>query len=312
MEDLIQSGAITEIKGSQNVAYILNEDDLFLLTGYKVLKSQIKNGFIPCAKLLYNGKVKLTYFTSGYKSLKGLLPTLDGDTFLTVIANFVNVILGIKSNGFLGCQNLDLSFDKVFVDQSNLTVHLVYLPLNTPEADFAAFENDLRTSLIKLINSTASLKTPNVDRICAELANGSVSLSDLYQVVCSVCKGVPNNGGKKGDAGGIRKPIPHDASQPELVFSAMKAPIHLEYRITKPEFIIGKTAGSVDGVIGFNKAVSRVHCKVVYQSGTYYIVDLGSANGTFINSTRIAAQQMQPIKNGDIVRLANSDFMIQI
>lgn len=310
MEDLIQTGAITEIKGSQNIAYILNNDSLFLLTGYKVLKSQTKDGFIRCAKLLYNGKTKLTYFTSEYKSLKSILPTLDGDTFLTVMANFLSVILEIKNNGFLACQNLDLSFDKVFIDQSNLTVNLIYLPINTPPIDFATFENDLRTRLIKLITSTPSLKSANVDRVCAELSNGSVSLNDLYKLVCSICKG-PGLGGRKTrtDDGGVSLP---NAAQPELVFSAMNAPVKLEYRINKPEFLIGKNISSVDGVIDFNKAVSRVHCKIIYQSGMYYLVDLGSANGTFINKSRIVSQQMHPIKNGDVVRLANSDFMIRI
>lgn len=309
MEDLMQSGAITEIKGSQNVAYILNDDNLFLLTGYKVLKSQTKNGFVRCAKLLYNGNIKLTYFTSGLKSIKSLLPTLDGDTFLSIMANFLSMVLEIKSNGFLGCQNLDLSFDKVFVDQSNLTVNLIYLPLNTQEIDFASFENDLRSDLIKLITSTPSLKTANVDRACAELSNGSISINELHKLICSICKG-PGSGGKRKipDNGGS----PPNATQPELVFSAMNAPVKLEYRINQPEFLIGKNASSVDGVINFNKTISRVHCKIIYQNGAYFIVDLGSANGTFINKSRIASQQMNPIKNGDVVRLANSDFMIQI
>ena len=50
----------------------------------------------------------------------------------------------------------------------------------------------------------------------------------------------------------------------------------------------------------------------MYLDQRYYIVDLNSANGTFINKLRIPSGQRHPLKNGDVVRLANSDFMIQI
>ena len=71
-------------------------------------------------------------------------------------------------------------------------------------------------------------------------------------------------------------------------------------------------ADKVDGLITFNKAISRVHCKVAYQSGNYYIIDLGSANGTYVNSKRLQPQSPELIRNGDRVRLANDDFTITI
>jgi len=287
MYDLLQTGAISEVKGSQNVTYILNDDSLFLLTGYKVLKSQSKNGFTKCVKLLYNGKIKLMYYTSGYKSLASILPSLNINAFLPILKDLLGVILEIRNNGFLYCQNLELSFEKIFIDQNNLTANLVYLPLNTQPSDFAAVENDLRTRLKHLISSAPSLKSAELDRICAELSNTSVSLSDLCRLVC-------------------------DMIQPELVFSTMDAQTHLEFRIKKPEFIIGRNAASVDGMIGFNKTIGRVHCKIIYEDKQYHIVDLGSVNGTFVNESRTIPFEMHPIKSGDVVRIANSDFAVHI
>ena len=287
MYELLQSGAITEVKGSQNVTYVLNDDSLFLLTGYKVLKSQSNNGFTKCVKLLYNGKIKLMYYTSGYKSLANILPSLNCSTFLPILKDLLSVILEIKNNGFLYCQNLDLSFEKVFIDQNSLTANLVYLPLNTRPSDFAALENDLRTRLKHLISSAQSLRSAELDRVCAELSNTSVSLNDLYRLVC-------------------------DMIQPELLFSAVDTQVQLEFRIKKPEFIIGRNASSVDGIIGFNKTIGRVHCKIIYEDRQYQIVDLGSVNGTFINGSRATPYEMHPIKNGDVVRIANSDFAVHI
>ena len=96
-----------------------------------------------------------------------------------------------------------------------------------------------------------------------------------------------------------------------LVFSCVSQP-SVSFNINSNEFVIGKSADKVDGLITFNKAISRVHCKVAYQSGNYYIIDLGSANGTYVNSKRLQPQSPELIRNGDRVRLANDDFTITI
>ena len=93
MNEWIQSGVVKEIQASQNIAFILEDNSLFSLTGYKVLKSQGKNGLLDCTKVKYNGKIKLIYFTSQYKSLKNMIPVLSVKTFLTVIANLFSTII---------------------------------------------------------------------------------------------------------------------------------------------------------------------------------------------------------------------------
>ncbi|MDO5603010.1 MAG: FHA domain-containing protein [Oscillospiraceae bacterium] len=308
MDVLLLAGMMTEVKDAQNVAYILHDNGQFLPTGYKVLKSQEKNGFIKCTKLLYNGKVKLLYFTSGYKSLKNMLPTLEADMFISIVTNLLSVVLGIQNNGFLSCSNLDLAFDKIFVDQKTLAVNLIYLPVNIPQGDAVSFENELRTQLIKIITSTPALTNERIKGFCAQLSDGNLSLRELYEQICAEQKGARPSAYIQGPSSAR----PAQSGQPELIFSAVNAPVHLAFKVSRPEFVIGKNTGAVDGAVTFNKAVSRIHCKLVYQNGAYYIMDMGSANGTYVNGSRIPPQQLQAVKNGDAVRLANSDFLIQI
>jgi len=67
----------------------------------------------------------------------------------------------------------------------------------------------------------------------------------------------------------------------------------------------------VDGAIVFNKAISRVHCKISYVNKAYIITDLGSSNGTYVNSVRLLKGEQAPIKAGDRIKLANSEFVIK-
>jgi hypothetical protein len=52
--------------------------------------------------------------------------------------------------------------------------------------------------------------------------------------------------------------------------------------------------------------ISRQHILVTYKNGRYYIEDLISTNGTKLNGSEIRGSGKQPIKNGDIVELANA------
>ena len=81
--------------------------------------------------------------------------------------------------------------------------------------------------------------------------------------------------------------------------------------ITKENFLIGKSIQMADGVISFNKAISRIHCRIIYIDGRYFIKDEKSVNGTFVNNRRVPVDGQVPIKTGDIIRLANSDFQVK-
>ena len=92
----------------------------------------------------------------------------------------------------------------------------------------------------------------------------------------------------------------------------MNAPTRVEIEVTKDEFIIGKKKELVDGVVSFNKMISRSHCKINRRGNQYMVTDLQSANGTYVNKVRLQPNQPCQIKNGDVIRMADSDFQVSI
>ncbi len=311
MNELIQQGIITEKTGGQNVQYVLNDKKTFSLTEYKVLKNQGKT-FIKSSKVLYNGKIKLIYYTSTYKSLRNMLTSLDGDAFLSIIVDMLRSVIEIKNNGFLSCMNLDLSFDKVFVDQNTLEVSLIYLPINNPDTDIASFENELRTEIVKLISCVPAFSNDKMARVSGYLSNGTLSFNQLYSSICSEMQGRSKQQGNAGSYGG-KDPFDStvSAKQPPMHFVSADNASNVDFIINKPEFVIGKNAAQVDGAITFNKTISRIHCKISYSNGIYYITDLGSTNGTFVNNSRIGAHNPKAVKSGDVIRLSNSIFKVE-
>ena len=305
MNSLIENNYISEMECGSNFAYVLSDNSTFLSTEYKVLQSQANSCFVKCMKMMYNGKVQLYYLTKGLKSFASMIPSLDADSFLTIVSNMLSDIIDVKHNGFLSCQNIDISFERIYVDPTTHKVSLVYLPLSKRIFDDnSSFENEIRTGLVKLISGVSTLSSPKTIQFSADLSNGTLSIEDLHARI---------KGGKTiVDRGGTDEVIQNKPSSGSLRITAMNAPTRVEIVVTKDEFVIGKKPELCDGVIDFNKMISRSHCRINKKGSQYTITDLQSANGTYVNKVRLQPNQPHPINNGDVIRLANSDFQVSI
>lgn len=310
MNPLVENNYISEMMCGSNFSYILSDNSIFLSTEYKVLQSQADSCFVKCMKMTYNGKVQLFYLTSKYKALSSLLPSLDADSFMIISTNLIADIIDVKNNGFLSCRNIDISFEHIFVNPNTYKVSLVYLPISKRiYDDNSSFENEIRTGLVKLISGVSTLSSEKTMQLSADLSNGMLSFEDLY----SRAKGSKNSSSSTSKKRITNTNIVDINKKGEnLRIVAMNAPMRVEIVVTKDEFVIGKKESVVDGAISFNKMISRVHCKINKNGNQYTITDLQSANGTYVNKIKMNPQQPYPIKNGDIIRLANSDFQVVI
>lgn len=292
MYSLKDNGVIQEVTCGNNFEYILEQNSHFVDTDYKVLQSQTNEIFIPCMKMTRNGKTDLYYVTNDYRPMSSMFIGITADTLFTVIINLFASVIEVKNNGFLTCQSIDLSWDKIFVEQNTLKVKLIYLPLSVKAFDsYAEFESELRSSIVKLINRIISESNDRIDQFVSDLCNGSLSLEDVYN--------------RSRNAG---TPPPNVDTCIKLV--AMNAPSYFELIVDKDNVLIGKKQELVDKVISFNNMISRKHCRITSSNGLFYINDEGSANGTYVNGSRLIQGQKSQINRGDIIRLADSDFQI--
>jgi pSer/pThr/pTyr-binding forkhead associated (FHA) protein len=69
-------------------------------------------------------------------------------------------------------------------------------------------------------------------------------------------------------------------------------------------FIIGRS--NVNHIEVKDSLVSRVHALITVEDGQYFLDDLGSTNGTFLNGTAITRRQ--PLNDRDTIRLGESIF----
>ena len=377
MNDLILDNLIKEKRGITNISYILEDSSLFFETGYKVLQNQEKNGFIKAVKVIHNGKIKLIYDISKYKSLASIMPGLNAASFLIIMSKLFDIICETIENGFMQIENININFENIFIDTNNLSVNLIYIPVNTEcnGNSKSLFEERLKGNIARAISANRNIDNELVNKLYSNLslANNTIEMlrdyintlsytntnynqinnrvdskvnierksapsipvkseelkSNKKSKFISAIKGVFKFNNKKDRTKvsyeknrKVQAPINNnDSLETEVLSGDMFIPTIAIVRedalesvnipITKENFLIGKSVQMADGVISFNKAISRIHCRIIYIDGRYFIKDEKSVNGTFVNNRRVPVDGQVPIKTGDIIRLANSDFQVK-
>lgn len=309
MYTLKDNGILEEIRCGSNFGYILGNNSYFMNTDYKVLQSQTSGIFIPCMKMLYNGKTELYYMVDDYQSMSSMLDGIMPDTLIRIVINLFANVIETRDNGFLTCQNIDLSWDKIYVDASTLKVKLIYLPINAKVFDgYPEFESELRSRTVKLINRVVAVPNSRVEQFIQDLSNGSLTLEDIYHKTYNVelrreiRQQSQNNNSMGSDSA--------TGAGDNIRMIALNAPEYFEIVVDRNEMVIGKKRELADVAIPFSGAISRRHCRITRSNGMYYITDEGSTNGTYVNRVRLAPNQESRIERGDIIRLADSDFRI--
>ncbi len=84
--------------------------------------------------------------------------------------------------------------------------------------------------------------------------------------------------------------------------------------ITKSDFTVGKEnkLGIANDYIIKNPSVSRNHAIIKIKNGRYYIIDMTSLNGTFINGSRICGNAEIEIHSGDKIMFADEGYEFRI
>lgn len=79
--------------------------------------------------------------------------------------------------------------------------------------------------------------------------------------------------------------------------------------ITKNDFCIGKDDLRCDYCIKDNNTISRQHVIIRISGNAAYIEDSNSKNGSFLNGYMLIPGQPQELRDGDVIKLANDEFV---
>ena len=91
-----------------------------------------------------------------------------------------------------------------------------------------------------------------------------------------------------------------------------------EMPVAKSPFLIGRKSAS-DGIypdldLSYydTKFVSRRHAQITRTGSEYVLVDLGSANGTFVNGMQLSPHAPQILRSGDRIAIGKAHLVFRL
>lgn len=81
--------------------------------------------------------------------------------------------------------------------------------------------------------------------------------------------------------------------------------------IDRDRLLIGRLKNYVDYIIN-NNMVGKVHAEIIKDGNLFFIKDLNSKNGTYVNGNRISCNEKHEIKENDRIRIANFEYIFRL
>jgi len=123
-------------------------------------------------------------------------------------------------------------------------------------------------------------------------------------------------GGPAGDAGAPAAQLPPDAKPKLVVLRGLK--INVEYPIYEGHNFIGRSDEKpVDIDLDDQEPPDRVwssrqHCLITFESGQINVEDLNSANGTYVNRTRVYPGQKRGLSPNDVIQVGTVQLKLKV
>lgn len=112
-----------------------------------------------------------------------------------------------------------------------------------------------------------------------------------------------------GSSGTAREGAAAEADVPAGAFLCVARGFYegLDVPLDRPRLVIGR--GQAADVMIAESTMSRRHAAVGYRDGAFYVEDLGSTNGTYVNGK---AHRSAPLRDGDAIRLGRLELRARL
>lgn len=313
MNDILMDGSVTEQTAGQDFVYLLNNEENLISGEYEVVAAEENSIFLKCMYGSYNGQNSLYYATEGYVPVTTLLPMINESAFLKIVKDFLGAVIAVKNCVELKENHIVISLSKIYVKHGMEGVKITYLPMvdgNDGKAD--DFEMEMRKVFANIMRNTENVRGEKTFSVANSFSDPNISIEILYSMMGGNLMNMIKAGigfGRSISSGIEKAPVNAEVAMPKIRLENLNGNIP-DIVVDSEDYVIGRSPDISDCAI-LEAAVSRIHCKVSKIDDKIAVLDLGSANGTYVNGSRLIPNQPHFISDNDVLRIANSDFLIK-
>ena len=287
------------------VSFLFQEQDPFFEIGFCILEQEQIPQMLPCQRRQQNGREKLIFQVDREKlsPLRDVEPGLQEPERIRLLCGMISLNMRVGENGFLKKECIWYRYDDLYYDKERGCIRAAILPV-TGELRYAdsgwfdRFEETV-TRIAAGMPYTEMLYVKKIIQLMRmEKMTQEEVLADLRRL-----GGIETEDGTR---------VCRDRQDRALRLLYRGKDRELAFEVEGDDFLIGRSAGAVDGVIPveYSRAVSRKHCLITKMNNKYFVQDLKSVNHTLGNGVMIPPYELTELENNDILSVADIEFRV--
>ncbi len=263
----------------------------------------------------------LHYNVQDMVSLKNYLEMIpmSKKVFVSLLSQFLEILRKLDELS-LDSRKVHFDMEHVFVVPSIRKLKFVYVPIegytvNSTADDFlrnlvqyASFseyeDSSYMNEYINIINRDYKISMYDLSVYLSILTNGNVCSSNTHitSLRCWNCNAILKQGNQFCPACGER-------IFKENIPCIIRQKTQEKTLLDSNDLILGKNRDECKVFIGDNPLVSRKHALISSKNGYFFLIDMGSTNGTYINGIKLQSGDKYRLRNDDKFYLANELFV---
>lgn len=99
-----------------------------------------------------------------------------------------------------------------------------------------------------------------------------------------------------------------DSPSYQITLTDLSSPVRTFQAPLKGSVVVGRKQGMCDIAISYDMSVSGRHCEIRERNGKFYVQDLQSSNGTYVDGRRVLSEV--EIASGSILKMGKTEFRL--
>ena len=268
--------------------FLLNEE-LMDPEAFGFLENGLDKGFLPCFRVHFNDRVKLAYYPEPYASWSSLYADMSLDELTDVSKKILERAAGFFREPLISPENIIWNMDSIYLDEK-MQPCFICLPAVMQED---AKEHSISAKQLYALLEEAFAPKPGGEEVCRQIAHKKETAF--------------------GDWMALRDALDHRTPEEDetITLRSVNAPAELTFQIGHEVFRIGTDPSWVEGVITGVDTVSPLHAEIGWNEINFFVKDLNSEGGTYVNDQAVAPQTEVPIGQGTVLRFADCTFTVE-
>lgn len=293
-------------ENEKQLSFLFQEKDSYFEMGYLILKQAKLAGMLPYKRIQQNGKEKLCFQISKVEKLSDILSGLSEDEVIDVLYAVVFMTQRVEENGFMKKECIWCRYEQIYMDRESHSPMFAVLPI-TQEfryADGSDWMKGFEDCLCRIAEYLSMKKQQRVQQLIKLYKAGQMKVEAFLEEINQLGNGMSGLLVDKAEEDTSVK-----TSKLELVYAGREGTF--QFCMEKEEFSIGRGSES-DGVLQVSMKVSRKHCVITRINGNYFVQDLDSTNGTYVNSIQIPPFELMELEQNDVLCVGDVELRVQM